>query len=370
MSHKKVWYAPNKFESYGETEINAVEDCLRDGWLTGNGPRTEKFEKMVSEYFGKKYGLFVNSGSSAVLLAIASLDLPVGTRIVTPACTFATSVSPIVQLGMEPVFIDVELDTFVPSVESIKSVYKDGDVILLPNLIGSKPDWKAIRKEFPSAILIEDSADTVTYTPWTDVSTTSFYSSHVVTAGGIGGMVMFNDEKHLKRATMLRDWGRVGDNSERVDDRFNCEIDGIPYDWKFLYGGLGYHMKASEMNAAFGIVQWNRLDEILKQRSRVFKMLCKKFEKNYDTNLNWLAFPLIVENRLDVIKHLENNGIQTRVCFAGNITRHPAFRKYLQAFPNSDRIMECGMLVGAHHGMTLEDVAHIWNVFSTLKRST
>lgn len=367
---KKIWYAPNKFESYGDAEINAVEDCLRDGWLTGNGPRTEKFEKMVSEYFGKKYGLFVNSGSSAVLLAIASLDLPPETRVITPACTFATSVAPIVQLGFQPVFIDVELETFVPSVNSIKSVYKDGDVILLPNLIGSKPDWESIRKEFPRAVLIEDSADTVTHTPWTDISTTSFYSSHVVTAGGIGGMVMFNDEKHLKRATMLRDWGRVGDNSERVDDRFNCDIDGIPYDWKFLYGCLGYHMKASEMNAAFGIVQWERLDEILKQRTKVFKRLCKAFDKNYDTSLNWLAFPLIVENRLDVIRHLEDHGIQTRVCFAGNITRHPAFRRYLQAFPNADRIMECGMLVGAHHGMTTDDVDYLANVFKSRSLST
>lgn len=367
---KKIWYAPNKFESYGEDEIKAVEDCLRDGWLTGNGPLTEKFERMVSEYFGKKHGLFVNSGSSAVLLALASLNLVKGTRVVTPACTFATSVSPIVQLGFEPVFVDVELETFVPSVDAIKSVYKPGDIILIPNLIGSKPDWESIRREFPDAILIEDSADTVTHTPWSDISTTSFYSSHVVTAGGIGGMVMFNDEKHLKRATMLRDWGRLGDNSERIEDRFNYEIDGIPYDWKFLYGGLGYHMKASEMNAAFGIVQWNRLDEILGKRRKVFNRLCELTESKYDTNMNWLAFPFIVENRLEVIRHLEEHGIQTRVCFAGNITRHPAFRAYLQPFPNADRIMECGMLVGAHHGMTEDDADYIVNVFKSLKRST
>jgi CDP-6-deoxy-D-xylo-4-hexulose-3-dehydrase len=359
MSEKKVWYAPNKFESYGEAEINAVNECLRDGWLTGNGPLTEKFEKMVSGYFGKKYGLFVNSGSSAVLLAIASLNLPTGTRVVTPACTFATSVAPIVQLGLEPVFIDVEIDTFVPNVSAIKDVFRAGDIILIPNLIGSKPDWETIRKEFPDAILIEDSADTVTNTPWTDISTTSFYSSHVVTAGGIGGMVMFNDEKLLKNATMLRDWGRIGDNSERIEDRFNCEIDGIPYDWKFLYGGVGYHMKASEMNAAFGIVQWNRLDEILGKRRSVFNKLCEMTGSKYNTEFNWLAFPMIVENRMEVINRLESNGIQTRVCFAGNITRHPAFRQYLQAFPNSDKIMECGMLVGAHHGMTEDDVDYL-----------
>ncbi len=352
---KKVWYAPNTFEAYGEDEIKAVEECLRDGWLAGSGPRTTQFEKVVSEYFGKKFGLFVNSGSSAILLALASLNLPPTTKVVTPACTFSTTVAPILQLGLEPVFVDVCTDTFVPSVEQLQ----EAPVILIPNLIGSKPDWKRIRETFPNSILIEDSADTITHTPWTDISTTSFYSSHIITAGGSGGMVMFNDEKHLKRATMLRDWGRIGDNSERVEDRFNYSVDGIPYDWKFLYGGLGYNMKSSEMNAAFGLAQWKRLDSILEKRRKVFSRYCELLNLPYETSLNWLALPLLVDDRTETIKKLESKGIQTRVCFAGNITRHPAFRDYLQEFPNADKIMRCGILLGAHHGMSVEDVDYL-----------
>jgi len=101
---KKIWYAPNGFEAYGDSEINAVTQCLREGWLAGNGNYTIEFEKQVAAYFGKKFGLFVNSGSSACLLAIASLNLPEGSEIITPACTFSTTVAPIIQLGYKPVF--------------------------------------------------------------------------------------------------------------------------------------------------------------------------------------------------------------------------------------------------------------------------
>ena len=160
---RKVWYAPNKFESYGEEEIKAVEACLRDGWLAGFGKRTVEFENRVSKLFGKKSGLFVNSGSSAILLALCALDLNPGDEIVTPACGFSTTVAPIIQLGLTPVFCDVELDTYVTTVEQIRKVVTEKTkCLLLPNLIGNVPDWDAIRTEFSHLILIEDSADTIT----------------------------------------------------------------------------------------------------------------------------------------------------------------------------------------------------------------
>ena len=127
------------------------------------------------------------------------------------------------------------------------------------------------RIEGKSIILFEDSADTITYTKETDLATTSFYASHLITAGGTGGMVMFNDEKLLKQATMYRDWGRIGDNSEDIKTRFEFKIDGIPYDYKFLYGAVGYNMKCSEMNAAFGLAQLARLDEIKEKRHQIFQ---------------------------------------------------------------------------------------------------
>ena len=369
---KKVWYAPNKFESYGEEEIKAVEACLRDGWLAGFGPRSIEFEKKIAKRFGKKYGVFVNSGSSACLLAIAALDLPKGSKIITPACTFSTTLAPIIQLGYEPVFCDVELTSYVPSVQSILDlITEDVRAIMVPNLIGNKPDWVGLQEGLrligrTDIYVIEDSADTITYTEETDVSTTSFYASHIITAGGTGGMVMFNDKKHVERALQYRDWGRLGDNSEIMDDRFNHKVDGIPYDHKFLYGVLGYNMKCSEMSAAFGLVQLERFEDYKHKRRTNFERYLENLKGVEDLILpddsvepNWLAIPLQTEHRLELLTFLEENNIQTRVTFAGNVTRHPIYREYLQDFESADAIMKNGFLLGAHHGMTIEDVDYV-----------
>ena len=380
MKHsKKVWYAPNRFESYGEEEIKAVEQCLRDGWLAGFGPRSVEFEEKVAKYFGKKYGLFVNSGSSACLLALAALNLPKGCKVITPACTFSTTLAPIIQLGYKPLFVDVNLTSYVPDIKDIiallndveEEMFHDVKAIMIPNLIGNKPDWKLLKKELKilgreDIHIIEDSADTMTYTEETDVSTTSFYASHVITAGGQGGMVMFNDEKHLLRAKSFRDWGRMGDDSEIIDDRFNHKVDGIPYDHKFLYSVLGYNMKCSEMNAAFGLVQLEKFNKFEHIRRTNFERYLENLKDVEEITLpddsikpNWLAVPLQYEHRLDLLTYLEDQDIQTRVTFAGNVTRHPIYREYLQEFKNSDLIMKNGFLLGAHHGMTVEDVDYV-----------
>ena len=367
--HKKIWYAPNKKEAYGDREIQAVVECLNDGWLAGFGPRTIEFEKKVSELFGKKFGLFVNSGSSAILLGLNALNLSSGDEVITPACTFSTTLAPVIQCGLKPVFCDVEIGTYVPTAEQVYEKITDKTkVILIPNLIGSKPDWAKIREKIgPNIVLFEDSADTITFTPDTDISITSFYSSHLITAAGSGGMVMFNEEKLLKRATMFRDWGRIGDNSEDIKTRFEFSIDGIPYDYKFLYGAVGYNMKSSELNAAFGLVQIDRLEEIRKKRQKVFNRYLENLKDLTDKlvlpvntfNSDWLAIPFMTTRRLELLTFLEENNIQTRVCFAGNVTRHPVYREYLEVFPNSDRIMAEGFLLGAHHGMVVEDVDYV-----------
>ena len=364
--HKKIWYAPNKKEAYGDREVQAVVECLNDGWLAGFGPRTIEFEKKVSELFGKKFGLFVNSGSSAILLGLNALNLSSGDEVITPACTFSTTLAPVIQCGLKPIFCDVEIGTYVPTAEQVYEKITDKTkVILIPNLIGSKPDWAKIREKVgPNIVLFEDSADTITFTPDTDISITSFYSSHLITAAGSGGMVMFNEEKLLKRATMFRDWGRIGDNSEDVKTRFEFSIDGIPYDYKFLYGAVGYNMKSTELNAAFGLVQIDRLEEIREKRQKVFNRYLENLKDLTDKlvlpintfNSDWLAIPFMTPRRLELLTFLEENDIQTRVCFAGNITRHPVYREYLEVFPNSDRIMAEGFLLGAHHGMVVEDV--------------
>lgn len=166
--------------------------------------------------------------------------------------------------GVRTVFLRRRTRPSVGQVCDVIVKVPDVRVVMLPNLIGNSPDWAGLRARLvgmgrSDIVLIEDSADTIRRTPETDVSTTSFYSSHVITACGSGGMVMFNDDTLIKRATMFRDWGRIGDNQEDMSVRFLHDIDGIPYDFKFLYGVLGYNFKSSEVNAAFGLVQLSRL---------------------------------------------------------------------------------------------------------------
>lgn len=371
--NKKIWYAANGHEAYDEKEINAVHDCLKNGdILAGFGPKSKLFEEKVSSIFSKKFGLFVNSGSSANLLALLSLELKTDSEVITPACTFSTTVAPIFQANLKPVFCDIELNKYVSSFdEVISKITKNTKVILLPNLIGNKPDWKMLKeyieKNDLDITLIEDSCDTITSTEYTDISTTSFYASHLITAGGSGGMVMFNNKKYLKIAEMYRDWGRLGDNNENILERFNYNIDGIPYDWKFLYGVLGYNFKSSEMNAAFGLVQLEKLDSIKKKRRILFERFLinlkdtdKYILPNDILKSDWLAFPLISKtSRKPILEYLEINNVQTRVCFAGNITKHPAYINYKENFKNSDRVMEYGFLIGCHIGMCENDVDYI-----------
>jgi CDP-6-deoxy-D-xylo-4-hexulose-3-dehydrase len=187
-------------------------------------------------------------------------------------------------------------------------------------------------------------------------------------------MVMFNNEEHIKRALMFRDWGRIGDNIEEPSERFNHSVDDIPYDWKFLYGVAGYHLKACEMNAAFGLVQLDKLDCFLDiRRNNIKRYLSNLSDTKYYTlpddskSPNWLAIPLQCPDRLELLTYLEENNVQTRVCFAGNITRHPAFDSYKKEFPISDTIMSNGFLLGAHHGMTLDDVDYVCNLLKSFE---
>ncbi|CAF1516557.1 unnamed protein product, partial [Adineta steineri] len=328
--HKKIWYAPNKFESYDDEEIKAVEACLRKGWLAP-GPFTEQFESEVAAIFGKKFGVMVNSGSSGNILALLIAGLKKGDEVVTPACTFSTTIAPIVQLGVVPVFCDVELGSYVPSVtQIIEKITLRTKALFIPNLIGSKPDWEGLKDELlrlnrPDILLIEDSCDTITTTTVTDIAVTSFYASHIITAGGGGGMVMCNEKSQRDLALQYRDWGRMGTNVESFSERFGHSIDGIEYDFKFLYPVLGYNFKSTEMNAAFGLEQLKKLSLFLERRRKNITRFVQQLAdlepyglvlpKNYN-KMDWLALPLMLPNRKSLLQKLEDSNIQTRVCFA------------------------------------------------------
>jgi CDP-4-dehydro-6-deoxyglucose reductase, E1 len=381
-SHQKVWYAPNMFDAFDEEEVMAVLGCLRSGWLAP-GPLTDKFEQIVASYFGKQFGIMVNSGSSANLLALAALELKPGDEVITPALTFSTTIAPVFQVGGTPILFDVERDTFVPTVESIvEAITTKTRVILLPNLMGSKPDWDGLKEQVhgkmrrTDIILLEDSCDTMSHTLTSDISTISFYASHVITAGGGGGMVMMNDKKLLDKCLMYRDWGRIGSNSEEMEERFDHSLDGLEYDFKFLFGVRGYNLRAVEMNAAFGLVQMDKLSGFLSIRKRNLHRYIERLTgssfmlpRNAE-DFNWLALPLIHPNRKEVCFHLESHGVQTRLCMAGNISRHPGFAHLKKEFPEADEVMRNGFMIGLHHGLSLEDVDHVCDLLIEFERKS
>ena len=178
---------------------------------------------------------------------------------------------------------------------------------------------------------------------------------------------MFNTPELREKALQFRDWGRIGNNSEDVSERFGHNVDGIEYDFKFLYGVLGYNMKSCEMCAAFGLAQFEKLEKFRLIRKRNINRYVENLKKagtSYITpqkhdDYDWLAMPLLYHDRKGVLRYLESNEVQIRVFFAGNITRHPAYRHYLGNFPGADTVMKDAFLIGAHHGLELEDIDRV-----------
>lgn len=381
---KKILYAEAVF---GEEEKQAVMRSMKNKWLA-SGPLVKEFEEKVAKLFGKKYGIAVNSGSSANLLAIQSLHLPKGAEVITPACTFSTTVSSIVHNNLVPVFIDTVIGRYTINENLVeKAITKKTKIIFVPQLVGGVCDMARLRKiaRKYNLILIDDSCDTLapyfnkkTAASYSDLTTTSFYGSHIITALGFGGMVLVDDEKLRDIIYTLRDWGRVGNDKEAFENRFNFSIGEIPYDAKFLYSELGYNLKMNEAAAAFGLVQLKRLDGFLKKRTHNFKKL-KQFFSKYEkwfhlpyllegAETNWLAFPLTVRKdapftRYDFLKHLESKGIQTRVLFSGNIVRHPVYKdikfKVSGSLKNADTIMASSLLLGCHQALTDSDIQYV-----------
>ena len=364
-----------------------------------DGPSVKKFEDRVSDAFGKKNGLMVNSGSSANTLAIASLGLQAGDEVITPALTFSTTVAPLIQQGLIPAFVDVEPDSYVIDPEQIeRMITPKTRALMIPNLIGNLADWSRLKEIADKHNLrtIEDSADTIGNLykgqptgELSDISTTSFYASHVMTGAGFGGMVCFNDDDIYSKAKQLRGWGRqsslVGE-SEAIEDRFGVEVDGIEYDSKFVFGDIGYNFLPSEISAAFGLVQLDRLEDYGSRRQKNFAAM-RGFFADYEkwfilprqqpeTRTNWLAVPLIVRpdapfTRRELQIHFETNNVQTRTVFTGNILRQPGFANIEHkadpaGYPNSDLVMQGGILLGCHQGMDAAQMDYVFDVFKSL----
>ena len=264
---------------YDHKEINAAINVLKRKSLTLiDGPSVKELEIKIAKLFGKKFGLMVNSGSSANLLALSSLNLKKGSEIITPTLTFSTTVAPIYQLGLVPHFLDVDKSSFVSKIDQIeKCINKRTSAIMIPNLLGNVPNWKKIHKIAKKYNLkvIEDSADTIGYTfqnknfgKFSDITTNSMYASHIITGAGFGGIVCFNDKKLYDHAKLLRGWGRssaVFNESEGIKVRFSKKVDGIPYDGKYIFSEMGYNFLPSEISAAFALEQLKKLPSNLKK---------------------------------------------------------------------------------------------------------
>ena len=380
---------------YGEKEIVAVNEVLRS--TTQMGKHTREFEQKIATLFAKKHGIMVNSGSSALLLAMKIANLPKGSEVITPALTFSTTVSSLVHNDLVPAFVDVKRNNYCIDVDKIfEMITPNTKAILAPNLLGNIADWEkiALIAHEHNLLVIEDSADMLGGTLNdqsssinTDISICSFYGSHIINCAGNGGILCVNSQEHANHAKLLRSWGRSSslydEKSEAIENRFNVEVDGVPYDAKFVFEELGYNLEPAELGAAFGVVQLEDLETNIDCRIKNFNRqtdFFKQYEEWFElpqqtpaTRTGWMQYPLIVRDdapfkRRELQIFLEKRNIQTRVVFTGNITRQPGFkniemRKSSQGYPEADYVMRGGVLFGCYQAMTDEMFAHFHESF-------
>lgn len=378
---------------HGDPEIEAVVKVLRGN--TALGAKADEFEKKIAALFGKTHGIMVNSGSSANLLAFEVMDLKPGDEVITPLLTFGTVVAPIVQKGLVPVFVDVEKDTYIVDPTAVeKAITAKTRVLMIPSLLGNIPNLEALKEiAYKHRLwLVEDSCDTLGATfkgkptgEYSHITTTSFYGSHIINGAGGGGMIMVHDQRLAERLVVLRGWGRrsslYGENasSELLENRFNVTLDGIEYDNKFIFSEIGYNMLPLELQAAFALVQLERLPEFAKARKQNYAELLeffKRYERYFilpkqteDSETNWLAFPIIIKDdapfgRKEFATFLESRDIQTRPIFTGNVLKQPAFKNIehrlaAAGYPGTDQVMRGGMVFACHQGLTEDQRSYV-----------
>ncbi|MBP6455499.1 MAG: aminotransferase class I/II-fold pyridoxal phosphate-dependent enzyme [Chitinophagaceae bacterium] len=375
---------------HGQEEIDAVVEVLKTS--TQMGKNVRELESKIASLYNKKHGIGVNSGSSALYLAADLMNFEEGAEIITPALTFSTTVAPIVKKNWIPAFVDVEEGTFNIDANKVEEMISPKTkAMIIPNLIGNLPDWKMLREiaDKHNLFVLEDSADTLgaeidgeSSGRFTDMSTTSFYGSHIINCAGNGGMLCVNNDEHLRRGKLLRSWGRSSSlfvESETIENRFNVEVDGIPYDAKFVFEEPGYNIEPSELGAAFGLVQLSKLAKNLDLRTEYYLRVRKHFEQYEEffilpkqlpnSRTGWLAFASTVRNsapfiRRDLQIFLEKRNIMTRTVFTGNILRQPGFKNIAHkasanGYGESDKVMQGGMLLACHHGLRKEQIQHM-----------
>ena len=392
-SNRRIDYAGSVHD---DREIDAVVEVLRGGPTAMRiGKNVKAMERRVADLFAKKRGVMCNSGSSALYLAYEAIDLQPGDEVVTSSVTFSTDVAPIVRKGAIPAFVDVTPDTFQIDVDRIEEMITPKTrAILAPNLIGNCPDWDVIRTiaDRHDLLVIEDSCDALGQTlrgtstgTRADISLTSFALSHIITAAGTGGMVCFDNDELADRALLFRRWGRrselqlFGSLKGKVDRFFSAIDDGLEYDNIFIFDENGWNFEPSELSAAFGLVQLDKLDENLARRQRSFAITSSHLAKyphlfilprlTDGIETGWHMFPFIIQpdsgiRRAELQQWMESHGVDTRMVWTGNITRQPMLRGHEfkvpgDGLPNADRVMEWGLIVPNNHSLSDEDCDYI-----------
>jgi len=393
QGNRRIEYAGSVHD---EREIEAVVNVLRGGPTALRiGKNVRDMERRVAALFGKKRGIMCNSGSSALYLAIDVLGLSPGDEIITSSVTFSTDVAPMIRARLVPVFVDVTADTFQIDVHKIEEMISPRTkAILVPNLIGNAPDWDHIRDigDRHGLKVIEDSCDalglTLRGTPTgtrADISLTSFALSHIITAAGTGGMVCFDDDAMADKALLLRRWGRRSEiklfgSQKTAGSRFFSEIEGdLEYDDLFIFDEVGWNFEPSELSAAFGLVQLDKLNDNLARRQRNFDITSSHFAKwpqffslprlTEGVETGWHMFPIIIDKdsgirRAEYQQFMESHGIDTRMVWTGNATRQPAFRNTTfrqpdSGLPNADNVMEWGLILPNNHSLSDDDCNYI-----------
>ena len=409
---QKKWEAGKDWVQYSgpyftsDEYIRSIESLLSE-WLV-LGEDAIKFERKFPKFFGKRNGILTNSGSSANLLMMLAMtskklhNFPKGTKVITPIAGFPTTLNPIYQVGFEPVFVDIDLDTLNLDLNQVEQAARDTDakIITFAHVLGNPPNMDRLMEIIDryNLILLEDCCDALGSTydgkelgSFGDMATCSFYPAHHITMGE-GGFVSVNTLEEERVVRSFREWGRdcycVGKAANLLKNgtckaRFTNWLPSLPdyvFDHKYVYGEIGYNLKPIELQASMGLAQIEKLDEIHARRRENYKLLFNifsKYENHFHlprptekSNPSWFAFPLTIRDdspfsRWDFVNFLEDAKIQTRQYFGGNIMLNPGYthlidsKKVIEDYPVSRKITTDTLFLGTSPVLQSEQIEYV-----------
>jgi len=388
---------------FDSSEVKSLISASLDFWLT-DGEYSELFSTLMSEFIGIKHIRLVNSGSSANLVAMSSLTSPKiknqinkGDKVITAAVGFPTTVNPIFQNNLIPIFVDCKLGTYNPDVDDIISSYtKDTKAIFLAHTLGNPLEMDKLI-DFASdknLWVIEDNCDALGSTyknkltgTFGDVSTLSFYPAHHITMGE-GGAVMTNSNSLKLSIDSFRDWGRdcwcKSGHDNTCNKRYDWQLGQLPYgyDHKFTYSNIGYNLKATDLQASIGVAQMSKLEDFVTKRksnwNKINSYIASKdkyfipHKATEDSEPSWFGYAITIKDgspfsREELITHLNQNRIDTRLMFGGNLIKQPAYqsKEYLVHgdLTNADKVMKDTFWIGVYPGITDEMIEYVKDKF-------